>query len=85
MNEGGLDEKIPVAVLILPLILAFQPYLLSGNIKADEPRNKPVPRPVVDPQLFSASEYGLIGPFRGGRAPAVMLSQSLKRELNYQN
>jgi len=54
MNAGGLDEKIPVAVLILPLILAFQPYLL-------------------------------IGPFRGGRAPAVMLSQSLKRELNYQS
>jgi len=56
---------------LFSLILAFHSYLLSLNMSAEELWKKPAPGTAVDPQLFGDLEYRLIGPFRGGRAPAV--------------
>lgn len=56
---------------LFSLILAFQSSLLSLNINSNESCKKTSTGPVVDPKLYSALEYRLIGPFRGGRAPAV--------------
>jgi len=59
-----------ISIIILCLVHSSAGLYGKGEV-AEKAGKYELTKSVVDPTLFQALEYRLIGPFRGGRAPAV--------------
>jgi len=62
----------PGLLIVLLLGLSVAPATgLGGMPAAQEVESEDDPNEIVDPELFGAMKYRMVGPFRGGRATAV--------------